>query len=53
MPLPMKRKWWLWLWLAFLATGCASQKQGCPGSTFYNSGNQKQNSKAGKQMKLF
>ncbi len=33
--------------------GCASQKQGCPGSTFYNSGNMKQNSKAGKQMKLF
>ncbi|WP_162946542.1 hypothetical protein [Chitinophaga barathri] len=49
----MKRKWLLGLWLAFLLAGCASQKYGCPGSTYYNSNNQKQNSKAGKQMKLF
>ncbi len=49
----MKYKWLIGLWAAFLLAGCASQKQGCPGSTFYNSGNAKQNSKAGKQMKLF
>ncbi|WP_298715921.1 hypothetical protein [Chitinophaga sp.] len=49
----MKSKWMIGLWASFLFAGCASQKQGCPGSTFYNSGNMKQNSKAGKQMKLF
>ena len=49
----MKRKWLLLLWAVFLLTSCASQKYGCPGSTYYNKGNAKQNSKAGKQMKLF
>lgn len=49
----MKRKWLFLLWLAFMATGCASQKYGCPGSTYYNKNNAKQNSRAAKQMKLF
>jgi hypothetical protein len=49
----MKKRCLLGLWLAFLLAGCAAQKSGCPGSTFYNAGNAKQNGKAGKQMKLF
>ncbi|MGX5818413.1 hypothetical protein ACWKWU_09470 [Chitinophaga lutea] len=49
----MKRNWWAGLALAFLLAGCAAQKSGCPGSTFYNANNAKQNGKAGKQMRLF
>lgn len=49
----MQRKWYLLLAAAFLFASCASQKTGCPGSTYYNKSNQKQNSKASKQMKLF
>lgn len=49
----MKTKGFILLWLVFLLTGCAAQRSGCPGSTFYNKGNAKQNARAAKQMKLF
>lgn len=49
----MKNKCLLLLCAVFLMVSCRSQQYGCPGSTYYNKGNAKQNARAGKQMRLF